>query len=146
MNRWQNKWDDGGDRMQRCPGFHWSDVTLRPSTILVKFHHSGQSSTEHSGCLILSVARGKGGRCFTRVLETRTEFWVQTIHPHMPSPIIHLKLSSQNAKASAVATRKTKRPQRADVINFSLSHCEPSHNSNLGNTRPVETMCSTCLD
>ena len=65
--------------------------------------------------------------------------------PHAIS-LIHLKLSSQNAKASAVATRKTKRPQRADVINFSLSHCEPNHNSNLGNTRPVETMCSTYLD
>ena len=138
-----NEWDDGGDGTQRCPDFRWFGMTPRPSTISVRFHHSGKSTTGQPGCLILSTVRG---RCFTRVPGTWTEFWFQMVHPHVTFPIIHLKLSSQNAKASAVATKKAKRPQRADVIDFSLSHCEPNHNSNLSNTRPVETMCSTCLD
>lgn len=112
-----NEWDDGGGGRQRCPDFHWFGMSLGSSSTFVMFHHSGHLTAEYLGC------RQHEKDASQESWEQGLSFgWFQTVHPHVTLPIIHLKLSSQNAKAPAVATRKAKRPRRADVVHFSLSH------------------------
>lgn len=99
------------------------------------FHPSGYSAAEHSGCLVLSVAREDA---LQESWERGQSYGIKLFNPHLTFPVIHPKLSSQNAKAAAVAIRKDKKASESRCHPFFTS--QPDHNSNLGNTRTVETM------
>lgn len=73
---------------------------------------------EYPGCLILLVARG---RHFTRVLGAWMEFWFHIVQPRRDS-IHHMsEVYITECQGFCSSYKESKRPQREDVINFSLS-------------------------
>lgn len=85
------------------------------TVISVVSHPSRYSATEPPGCLVLSVAKEDA---LQESWEHGQSSGFTLFHPHMTFPIVRLKLSSQNAKASAVAMGKDKKASESRCHQF----------------------------